>query len=96
MLFQSLVPQLFLVTMEKAKIGQGKLVRGNIKIEKVSLVDGLKHSLLSISQFCDKGMHCIFTSTNCYIKCIDTSETILTGIRKGNVYAIDLNKINRS
>ena len=35
--------------------GYGTLHLGNVKIENVSYVQGLKHNLLSISQICDKG-----------------------------------------
>ena len=31
------------------------------------LVDGLKHSLLSVSQLCDKGFLVSFDSHNCFI-----------------------------
>ena len=33
----------------------GNLEIGNVVIENISLVDGLKHNLLSVSQFTDKG-----------------------------------------
>ena len=35
--------------------GYGNLEIGNVVIENISLVDGLKHNLLSVSQFTDKG-----------------------------------------
>ena len=35
--------------------GYGNLKIDNVIIENISLVEGLKHNLLSISQFCDKG-----------------------------------------
>ena len=34
-------------------------------IKNILLVDGLKHNLLSISQFCDKGYKVIFESSLC-------------------------------
>jgi len=37
-------------------------------IENVLLVDGLKHSLLSVSQLCDKGFLVSFDSHNCVIE----------------------------
>ena len=37
-------------------------------IENVLLVDGLKHSLLSVSQLCDKGYLVSFDSHNCVIE----------------------------
>ena len=35
--------------------GYGSLESGNVIIEDVSIVNGLMHNLLSISQFCDRG-----------------------------------------
>ena len=35
--------------------GYGYLEAGNVIIDNVSVVQGVKHNLLSISQFCDKG-----------------------------------------
>jgi len=38
-------------------IGRGDIgVKGNLIIQNVLLVEGLKHNLLSISQLCDKGL----------------------------------------
>ena len=38
--------------------GYGSLQAGNVIIDQVSVVQGLQHNLLSISQFCDKGIWC--------------------------------------
>jgi len=35
-------------------------VKGNLIIENVLLIEGLKHNLLSISQLCDKGLQVTF------------------------------------
>ena len=35
-------------------MGYGLISKGNVIIDEVALVDGLKHNLLSISQLCDK------------------------------------------
>ena len=42
-------------------------ITDSISIEKVLFVDGLKHSLLSISQFCDKDFRIYFTHEKCLI-----------------------------
>ena len=42
--------------------GYGSLEIGNVVIENISLVDGLKHNLLSVSQFTDKGYEVNFKS----------------------------------
>ena len=75
-------------------VGYGTIRKGNISIEKVSIVDGLKHNLLSISQFCDKGLVCQFTTRHCFIREGISNNVVLTGVRKGNVYVIDLDSID--
>ena len=55
-------------------------------IENVLLVEGLMHSLLSVSQLCDKGYLVSFDSHKCVIE----NEHI--GYRTNNVYMIDLNQ----
>ena len=47
--------------------GYGSLEIGNVVIENISLVDGLKHNLLSVSQFIDKGYEVIFKTEKCEI-----------------------------
>jgi len=69
---------------------------GNIKIgaspliENVALVDGLKHTLLSISQLCDRGLKVVFNESSCKIFYCKTNECILTGFRENNVNIIDM------
>ena len=65
-------------------------------IDNVFLVDGLKHNLLSISQFCDKGNSVCFTNEHCQIINNNTNQVVLEGKRKGNTYIVDLNEIPRS
>ena len=62
-------------------------------IDNVFLVEGLKHNLLSISQFCDKGNSVSFNSNSCRIFNNDSEEVILEGIRKENTYIVDLNTV---
>ncbi|KAL8097573.1 hypothetical protein AgCh_030630 [Apium graveolens] len=47
--------------------GYGKLEIGNVIIENISLVEGLKHNLLSVSQFCDKRYNVDFRPERCLI-----------------------------
>ncbi|XP_021767741.1 uncharacterized protein LOC110732131 [Chenopodium quinoa] len=65
-------------------------------IDNVFLVEGLKHNLLSISQFCDKDNSVSFTSNKCRIIQNDTRNIILEGTRKGNTYIVDLNEVPNS
>jgi len=50
-----------------------------ISINNVWLVDGMKHNLLSISQFCGSGYEVMF----------DKKNYTITGSRKDNVYKIN-------
>ncbi|XP_021759157.1 uncharacterized protein LOC110724067 [Chenopodium quinoa] len=79
-------------------IAIGKIGRSRSHaIDNVFLVEGLKHNLLSISQFCDKVNSVSFTSNKCRIIHNDTGNIILEGTRKGNTYIVDLNEVpNRS
>ena len=45
-------------------IGTGAIGNSSISINNVWLVDGLRHNLLSISQFCDNGYDVMFNKTN--------------------------------
>src|SRR5688572_2637949 len=57
-------------------IAKGKIGRSSSHaIDNVFLVENLKHNLLSISQFCDKGNSVIFTSEKCIISRL-TQETL--------------------
>ena len=47
--------------------GYGSLQAGNVIIDQVSVVQGLQHNLLSISQFCDKGYGVLFDKERCQI-----------------------------
>ena len=59
-------------------LGYGKIIIGNVIIEKVALVKGLKHNLLSVSQITDRGYHVTFYETHC--------EVVSKVIRKGCSY----------
>ncbi|KAI0508078.1 hypothetical protein KFK09_014212 [Dendrobium nobile] len=54
----------------------------NLMIENVLLVDGLKHNLLSISQFCDNGFIVQFFANSCIVSL--SNNIILQGKRINN------------
>ena len=62
-------------------------------IKDVLLVEGLKHSLLSISQPCDRGYKITFKSDQCLIVDLETVETVLLGKRVSNVYMLNVSCI---
>ena len=47
-------------------------------IDNVYHVDGLKYSLLSVSQICNKGNEVKFTSEKCTVVSLSTNKVILT------------------
>ena len=72
-------------------LGYGMIEKDNIIIEKVVLVDGLKHNLLSISQLFDNGNKVHFSQESCFIANKESGDILLIGNRKGNVYIADFN-----
>ena len=59
------------------------------KAHDMLFVDGLKHNLLSVSQFCDRGCEVVFTSKDYRIKIVDSGQLVAKGIRtENNVYVL--------
>jgi len=74
-------------------LGVGKIdMNPSTSIENVLLIDGLKHSLLSVSQLCDKGFLVSFDSHNCFIESKHDKKIKHVGHRINNVYMINLDK----
>ena len=78
----------------KGKIlGKGTIGNENIfLIHDVLYVEGLKHNLLSISQFCDRGYQVTFRTNSCEIRLPNSKEVLLVGKRSNNVYLLDISK----
>ena len=70
--------------------GYGSLGSVNVIIDNVSVVQGLKHNLLSISQFCDKGYGVLFEKEKCQILHKKNGFPALQGVRKENLFVADL------
>ena len=62
----------------------------NVMIDKISLVGGPKHNLLSISQFCEKGYDDLFRKEKCLISNRKDEKLAIKGVRKGNLFIADL------
>ena len=58
-------------------MGYGLILKENVIIDSVALVDGLNHNLLSISQLCDKGNEFWFTKEACVISDMTTGNILL-------------------
>ena len=71
-------------------LGYGSIKLENFIIENVALVEGFKHTLLSISQLSDKGYHAHFDNTKCTIISVSSGETVLIGQRHGKIYEASL------
>jgi len=77
----------------------GKGVVGNLStttIKDVMLVDGLKHNLLSISQFCDNEFTISFNTQCCIIQHNDDKDIMFKGLHVDNVYVLDLDDVSSS
>ena len=76
-------------------LGYGKLKVGNVIIEDVALVRGLKHNLLSVGQFTDRGFKVDFDKDECLITHKKTGELALSGVRKGSLFMADMDSANK-
>jgi len=48
--------------------GYGVIVRGDVDINQVAYVNGLKHNLISVSQLCDNGLDVFFNQVLCIVE----------------------------
>ncbi|KAK2969253.1 hypothetical protein RJ640_028779 [Escallonia rubra] len=76
-------------------IGEGKLGTGSISIDNVSLVDGLKFNLISISQLIDSGHKVMFEGDRCLISHASDGGT-LVGKRDDNIYTLSFDASDSS
>jgi len=74
-------------------IGTWIIGNSSISINNVWLVDGLKHNLLSISQFCDNGYDVMFDKTNYTVINKNDNSIVFKGKRMNNVYKINFSEL---
>ena len=67
-------------------LGYDNINLGNVIIENVALVAGLKHNLISVSQICDIGYHMDFYDEHCEIVSKSDDKIAMTGFTHGNIY----------
>nr|GFB04534.1 integrase, catalytic region, zinc finger, CCHC-type, peptidase aspartic, catalytic [Tanacetum cinerariifolium] len=60
--------------------GYGDVVIGSMTIKKVYYVEGLGHNLVSVGQFCDKGLEVAFRKSTCFFR-NEEGVDLLTGNR---------------
>ncbi|GJR48286.1 retrovirus-related pol polyprotein from transposon TNT 1-94 [Tanacetum coccineum] len=73
-----------------AIVGYGDYKLGDTIISRVYYVEGLKHNLFSVGQFCDGGLEVAFRQHSCHIRNYDMVD-LLNGSRTTNLYSISLN-----
>jgi len=79
---------------QKGKIkGIGTVGNSSLSINNVWFVDGLKHNLFSISQFCDNGFVVNFDKGSCTVIRESDKSIVFKGKRVGNVYKINLSDL---
>ncbi|GJU03049.1 retrovirus-related pol polyprotein from transposon TNT 1-94 [Tanacetum coccineum] len=73
-----------------AKImGFGDYQIGNVTISRVYYVEGLRHNLFSVRQFCDLNLEVAFRQHTCYIRNLEGVD-LLTGSQGDNLYTLSL------
>ncbi|GJZ94000.1 retrovirus-related pol polyprotein from transposon TNT 1-94 [Tanacetum coccineum] len=75
--------------------GYGDYIQGNITICHVYYVEGLRHNLFSVGQFCDGDLEVAFRSKTCYVRNLE-GDDFLTGGREFNLYTISISDMAAS
>ncbi|GJR82119.1 retrovirus-related pol polyprotein from transposon TNT 1-94 [Tanacetum coccineum] len=76
-------------------LGYGYLVQGNITINRVYYVEGLKHNLFSVGQCCDADLEVAFRKSTCFVRDLQGND-LLTGNRGSDLYTISLQETTSS
>lgn len=76
-------------------MGYGRLEIGNVAIDDIARVDGLKHNLLSVIQFKDKGFKIDFDVLDRKIYHKKNGNLSLRGVIKGSVFVADLDSTKK-
>ncbi|GKE63945.1 retrovirus-related pol polyprotein from transposon TNT 1-94 [Tanacetum coccineum] len=75
--------------------GYGDYVQGNLTMCHVYYVEGLRHNLFSVEQFCVEDLKVAFRSNTCYVYNLE-GDDLLTGSRDSNIYTICISKLAAS
>ncbi|GKD07322.1 hypothetical protein Tco_1187007 [Tanacetum coccineum] len=70
--------------------GYGDIIIGSMTINKVYYVEGFRHNLISVGQFCEKGLDVAFRKSTCFVRNEDGVD-FLTDDRSSNLHTIALN-----
>lgn len=83
----------FIGNQKRRIIGICTIANSYISINNVWLVEGLKHNILSISQFCNSGYEVMFNKNNCIIMNESDKYIVFKGRKKSNVYKINFSEL---
>ncbi|GJV21067.1 hypothetical protein Tco_1370087 [Tanacetum coccineum] len=75
--------------------GYGNYVQGNITVCHVYYVEGLRHNLFSVGEFCDGDLEVAFRLKTCYVRNLE-GDDLLTGARESNLYTISISDMAAS
>nr|GEV09183.1 retrovirus-related Pol polyprotein from transposon TNT 1-94 [Tanacetum cinerariifolium] len=70
-------------------VGYGDYKTRNVTISRVYFVEGLRHNLFFVGQFCDSDLEVAFRQHTCFILNLDGVD-LLTGSRRNNLYTLSL------
>nr|GEV77377.1 retrovirus-related Pol polyprotein from transposon TNT 1-94 [Tanacetum cinerariifolium] len=70
-------------------MGYGDYQNRNVSISRVYYVEGLRHNLFSVGQFCDSNLEVAFCQHTCFIRNLEGVD-LLTGSRENNMYTLSL------
>ncbi|GJV84777.1 retrovirus-related pol polyprotein from transposon TNT 1-94 [Tanacetum coccineum] len=70
-------------------LGYGDYQIGNVTISRVYYVEGLRHNLFSVGQFCDSNLEVAFRQHTCFIRNLEGVD-LLTGSQGNNLYTLSL------
>ncbi|GKA32343.1 putative ribonuclease H-like domain-containing protein [Tanacetum coccineum] len=70
-------------------LGYGDYQIGIVTISRVYYVEGLRHNLFSVGQFCDSNLEVAFRQHTCFIRNLEGVD-LLTGSRGNNLYTLSL------
>ncbi|GJZ28056.1 retrovirus-related pol polyprotein from transposon TNT 1-94 [Tanacetum coccineum] len=76
-------------------MGYGDYQLGNVIISRVYYVEGLRHNLFFVGQFCDADLKVAFHKNTCFIQNLEGVD-LLSGSRDTNLYTISLDDMLKS
>ncbi|GKC41975.1 retrovirus-related pol polyprotein from transposon TNT 1-94 [Tanacetum coccineum] len=76
-------------------MGYGDYQLGNVTIFRVYYVEGLRHNLFSVGQFCDSDLEVAFRKHTCFVRNLKGVD-LISGSRDTNLYPISMDDMLKS